>query len=180
MPNQKAPFKYHYSFNSDQKCHPCKATLFFLKPNNIQGSSLSQNYERQHFGIYHSHTDHWKFLFISRSFTMCQKERIMYTHNFLLKPLPGGPGRCNVGRSLGYDQSCHSQKDYSSTWSQHHTSFTPLFFLFQKGWFFQHDYLKKKREREVGVGGKERQILEISETDKILWQEVILVSTLIL
>lgn len=152
MTKQKAPFKYCYSFSSDQKCHSCKVTLFFQKSTNIQGSSLSQNYERQHFSIYHSHTGHWKFLFISQSFTVSQKESIMYTHNLLLKLPLGRPRRCKVGRSLGYDPSCHSQKDYSSIWSQHRTSFTPLFFLFQTGWFFQHDYLKKKRESKVGVG----------------------------
>lgn len=35
MTSQKAPFKYHYSFISDQKRHLRKVTLFFQTSSNI-------------------------------------------------------------------------------------------------------------------------------------------------
>lgn len=102
MTKQKAPFKYCYSFSSDQKHHPCKVTLFFQKSTNIQGSSLSQNYERQHFGIYHSHRPLKVFIYFPKFHSESKGKYNVY-HNLLPKPLPGRPVRCNVGHSLSYD-----------------------------------------------------------------------------
>lgn len=40
----------------------------------FQGSSLSQNYDRWHLGIYHSRMDHQEAAFISHSYTVSQRK----------------------------------------------------------------------------------------------------------
>lgn len=140
MTSQRVPFKYCYSFSSDQKRHLCKVNLFFQDSHNISRFFTDTNYERQHLGIYHSCEPQKGWIHFLKLHSESKGR-----YSLCLQPPTKAISEKmkNVKASTGCGPSCHSPKKLLQHYeSELCTSFHPTFFSLQTGSFAQHGYWK--------------------------------------